>query len=141
MRAKLLGLVCAAGLCLAAGASTAEAGYYGGWNYHPTYQYHYCSYHYTPTSYHYAIYHPTYPRYYYYYNPYRQVYWGRFDREGKPGQQYSQLAEKDQKGRLSEIPESAFPPAGEMPSVPGTTGNARIEVPPAAPTTAPPAGN
>ena len=135
MRLRLLGLLCAATVIFAVADSRAEAGYYGGWNYHPSYNYHYCSYYYTPQHYHYVTYYPSYPRYYYYYNPYRRVYWGRFDREGKPGQQYSLLAEEDRKGRLSEIPESAFPPPGEMPTLPGTTGTARIEVPPAPPQT------
>jgi hypothetical protein len=40
------------------------------------------------------------------------------------------LAEEDRKGTLEEIPESAFPPPGEMPPVPDSTDGARIPPPP-----------
>ena len=131
---KILALMAGATLSLSfGGASDAQAGYYGGWNYYQPYGYHYTSYYYTPSHYHYCIYYPSYPRYVYYYNPYRGVYWGRLDLEGKPGQQYSLLAEKDRKATLSEIPESAFPAPGPMPSVPDTDGRETVEAPPAVP--------
>ena len=136
--AKLLALVGGLALTFAFGAATeAEAGYYTSWNYYPTRSYYYTSYYYTPTQYHYCIHYPSYPRYVYYYNPYSRAYWGRFDLQGKPGKQYSLLAEEDRKSKLSEIPEEAFPEPGAMPTVPGTNSDEPIEVPPAPPKTAP----
>ena len=125
-----------AGLALVSafgGTSTAEAGYYGGWNYYGSRSYYYTSYHYTPSYHHYCVYYPSYPRYVYYYNPYTSSYWGRFDLQGKPGQQYSLLAEKDRKSSLAEIPESAFPAPGAMPAIPGIKNGKAIETPPAPP--------
>jgi hypothetical protein len=98
--------------------------YYGGWNYYPQYGYYYNTYHYQPYenyegyNYHYSIYYPSYPNYVYYYNPYQHQYWGRLDIKGKPGHQYSLLAQQDRKKSLKDIPESAFPEAGKMPPIP-----------------------
>lgn len=138
---KTLAMMLGLGMCFAfAGAKDAEAGYYSSWSYYPTYGYHYSSYYYKPFAaytgykYHYCVYYPSQPRYVYYYNPYTRAYWGRFDLQGKEGAQYSLLADKDRKGKLSEIPESAFPEPGQMPKVPETRGDERIEVPPAPPT-------
>lgn len=101
---------------------------YSSWNYHSTRRYHYRKYYYKPYTsytgyqYHYCIHYPTtvYPRranYVYYYNPTSRTYWGRYDLEKKG---YSMLAEKDRKGKLEDIPESAFPKPGEMPPIPGS---------------------
>ena len=103
----------------------AEAGYHGryyrSWTYYPRYRYHYTKYYYTPTRYHYCMYYPSYStRYVYYYNPYKRVYWGRFDLQGKGDKLYSELATKDRKEKLKDIPDSAFPAAGKMPTVPET---------------------
>ncbi len=105
--------------------SSAQAGYgrqyYGGWSYRPQTTYYYRSYHYKPYNtyngyrYHYCVYYPSRPRYVYYYNPYQQVYWGRYDLEAKG---YSMLAEKDRKGDLEAIPDAAFPKPGAMPALP-----------------------
>jgi len=135
-------VICSAALAIASigmMCGTSDAGYYrqyySGWSY-SSYNYHYCRYYYYPTtyattySYHYVIYYPAQPRYYYYYNPYSQTYWGRYDIEAKG---YSLLAEKDRKGKLEDIPESAFPKPGAMPTVQGTEDNLKMEVPPAAP--------
>ncbi len=133
---KMLAIVFGLGLAFTFGTATeAKAGYYGGWNYYNSYGYHYTTYHYTPTQYHYCIYYPSYPRYVYYYNPYQQVYWGRFDLQGKEGAQYSELADKDKKRSLKEIPESAFPAPGAMPKNPDAVAGS-IPVPPALPANA-----
>lgn len=104
--------------------ATAEARgrqYYGGWSYRPTHRYYYRSYYYKPYAsygrynYHYCVYYPSRPRYVYYYNPYRKVYWGRYDLEQKG---YSLLADEDRKEKLDDIPESAFPEPAEMPAIP-----------------------
>ena len=112
--------------------------YYSSWNRHPTRGYYYRRFYYKPRptyrgySYHYAICYPPsysrrYPndrryssRYVYFYNPHRtrRSYWGRLDLEGKPGAQYSLLAPKDRKGKLEDIPNSAFPKLGLMPKIP-----------------------
>src|SRR5262249_43131505 len=105
--------------------------------YYSTTRYYYRTYYYYPTpvattySYHYAIYYPSQPRYVYYYNPVSQQYWGRFefDANGK-AKGYSLLAEKDRKGKLSDIPESAFPKPAEMPAIPGTTDGEKMAQPP-----------
>jgi hypothetical protein len=103
--------------------------YYGGWSYYPQRTYYYTSYYYKPTptynsyNYHYCIYYPSQPQYVYYYNPYRKVYWGRYDLKAKG---YSQLAEKDQKEDLKAIPETAFPKPGEMPGIPESDGTEKM---------------
>ncbi|MFV0445922.1 MAG: hypothetical protein ACK5Q5_20275 [Planctomycetaceae bacterium] len=123
-------------------ATSAQANgrqYYGNWNFHPQRSYHYCNYYYKPTPtyngyhYHYCIYVPSQPRYIYYYNPHRQVYWGRFDLEGKPGEQYSLLTEENRKKSLADIPESAFPKPAAMPQVPDAEDTVSIDPPPGRP--------
>ena len=98
--------------------------YYSSWNYYPSRGYHYSYYYYKPQpdyasyNHHYCVHYPSQPRYVYYYNPYSQAYWGRFDTEGKDGAQYSLLKQEDRKKTLKEIPESAFPKPASMPGVP-----------------------
>jgi hypothetical protein len=110
--------------------------YYGGIQKHPRANYSYRPYYYKPSPtyagyrHHYAIYVPSQPKHVYFYNPYKKVYWGRcpINTGGQP--QYSLLAEKDRKGNLEEIPESAFPAPGEPPPVPESTDGAKLELPP-----------
>lgn len=125
----------AAALLVSVGdSSTAEAGYYqsySSWNYHPTRSYHYTRYSYAPTvtathSYHYCVCRPSQPRYVYYYNPVKQVYWGRYDTEAKG---YSLLETKDRKAELDDIPESAFPEPGEMPEIPDSDSGEKMNPP------------
>jgi len=136
-------LVLVAGAALLSQAGVAQAGryyrqYYTSWSYYTTTRYYYRTFYYYPTpvsttySYHYAIYYPSQPRYVYYYNPTSQAYWGRFeyDEAGK-AKGYSLLAEKDRKGNLADIPESAFPAPAAMPAIPGTTDGEKMAVPPA----------
>lgn len=114
----------------------AQAGFYSSYSYYPSRGYYYSYYHYKPyptyPSYHrhYVVSFPHSPRYLYYYNPYRKVYWGRYDLEGKG---YCLLSEEHRKQSLKDIPESAFPPPGEMPPVPESTDGSRLEVPPPPP--------
>lgn len=117
-------------LALAASVSTSEAysggyrQYYSSWSYHPSNNYYYTRYYYKPTpvyptySYHYCIHYSSQPRYVYYYNPHARQYWGRFDCEGKEGEQYSLLKPEDRKEKLEDIPEKAFPKPGAMPEIP-----------------------
>jgi hypothetical protein len=139
----LLAAAALAGLTVAGDPPTARANYtyvqyYSGWRYYPSRSYYYSSYYYKPyTEYvgykhHYCIHYPKYPTYVYYYNPYKQTYWGRYDFENKG---YSLLDPKDRKQRLEEIPESAFPEPGEMPRIPESQGGevVRMEPPPALP--------
>ena len=112
-------------------APDAQAGgyrqYYSSWSYHPTHRYYYTRYFYKPTptystySYHYCIHYPSQPRYVYYYNPHARVYWGRFDCEGKPGEQYSLLKPEHRKEKLEDIKEEHFPKPGPMPVIPEAT--------------------
>ncbi|MGE0607600.1 MAG: hypothetical protein AB7O62_10945 [Pirellulales bacterium] len=124
-------------------ASKAEAGgrsYYYGWKYYPRQTYYYTYYYYKPTpsypkyDYHTCVYYPSRPSYVYYYNPVAQQYWGRYDLEQKG---YSLLAPEDRSGKLSDIPESAFPKPASMPEIPDSTDGETIPVPPAPPKDAP----
>ena len=119
-------------LMLTSAASPVQAygrHYYASWSYHNTNSYYYRSYYYKPTpdysiyKYHYCVYYPTQPAYVYYYNPYARVYWGRYDLKAGG---YSLLAEKDRKEQLKDIPDSAFPKPGEMPTIPESADNEKI---------------
>lgn len=114
--------------------------YYSGWRYQPSRRYYVRRYYYKPVStntsysYHYCVYYPSsystrrrYSRYVYFYNPQRRVYWGRFDLEGEPGKQYSLLKKEDQKADLEKIPESAFPSPGQMPFIPESEDQVRMD--------------
>jgi hypothetical protein len=57
-------------------------------------------------------------------------YWGRFDTQGKDGQQYSLLAEKDRKEQLKDIPDWAFPKPGATPQIPEAKDGVALEPPP-----------
>lgn len=110
--------------------------YYSQWQKHPQGKYDYRSYYYKPTptysgyKHHYVVRTPKDPKHVYYYNPYKQKYWGRCpaDHGGKP--LYSRLEEKDQKGNLADIPEKAFPAPAALPPVPESTDGALLDLPP-----------
>jgi len=137
-RSLLLALACAAAF-FAASPQQASANYYTSYVYYPSSGYYYCYYYYKPaptyTGYnsHHCYYYPNYStQYVYYYNPYRRVYWGRYDLKNKG---YSMLAENDRKAKLEDIPDAAFPKPGEMPEIPEAQGTKdRMAAPPAPPT-------
>lgn len=139
---KMLGLVCALAL-VASAATVSVAGYgrqyYSSWSYYPTSNYYYSTYYYQPTTtytgyqYNYCIYYQSQPSYVYYYNPYKQTYWGRLDVNGKPGAQYSLLEDKDRKQKLTDIPETAFPKPAAMPKIPESGDNVAMEPAPKPP--------
>lgn len=126
----------AGGICFLAAAAVYAGGfgqqYYGNWNHYPSRGYHYCSYNYRPYnsypnySHHYCVSYPSSPNYVYYYNPYQGQYWGRCDLTNNT---YSLLAPQDRRATLKEIPETAFPPGGQMPLLPTAVDNGK-EVPP-----------
>ena len=132
-------LVLAVALCglMPAAANAQGRQYYdNSYSYNEINNYYYCQYHYQTApatySYHYVIYYPAHPRYVYYYNPHRRYYWGRYeiDENGK-GKGYSMLEEKDRKEKLTDIPEKAFPKAGDMPPVPeGADAKEKMTPPP-----------
>jgi hypothetical protein len=139
----LHGTLAALALSLAAipagayGASYSYRQYYDTtWTYSPSYGYYYTTYYFQPAvtvttyEYHYCIYYPSQPRYIYYYNPVTQVYWGRYEIGSKGDARYSLLANKDRKKDLKQIPESAFPKPGKMPTIPGAKDGVTIEPPP-----------
>jgi len=105
---------------------------YSPWTYHTGKGYYYCQYYYKPTpdfvgfKHHFCIYRPAQPRYIYYFNPQKQVYWGRYDTEKKG---YSLLADKDRKANLGSIRNGAFQEPGKMPAVPETKGDDRVAEP------------
>lgn len=111
--------------------SSSEAGHYSRWHHRGSYCYSY--YYVTPVRYHHVVHFPSRPRYHYYYNPYRRVYWGRFDTQGEAGKQYSLLAPEDRRENLDDIPESAFPPPGPMPAEPEANDGTTLAIPPAPP--------
>ena len=81
------------------------------------------AYGYSGYRHHYVVYYPSYPTYTYYYNPYRRVYWGRYDFEKKG---YSLLAPEDRKKKLADIPADAFPEPGQMPTIPEADDDVRM---------------
>lgn len=146
MKNLILGLVAASSFCVsdlatesASAAPMARRQYYSSWSYKPQRSYYVSRYNYKPTTsyqsynYHYCVYYPRtystqqrYSRYVYYYNPVRKVYWGRFDLEGKDGEQYSLLKDADRKENLDDIPEKAFPKPSKMPVIPESEDMASI---------------
>jgi len=119
--------------------------YYGGWNKHPTKNYHYRAYYYKPTKdyygykHQYATYWPSYRKtykenYYIYYNPYQKKYWGRVPcyreakYEGKP--YYEILQEADRRPEVKDIPEKAFQKMDKMPNIPESKDEVPMDLPP-----------
>ena len=106
------------------------------WNYNTNYGYYYTNYYFTTTvtqttyEYNYCIYYPSQPTYIYYYNPGTNVYWGRYEIGSKGEHRYSMLEPKDRKKDLKEIPESAFPKPGAMPTIPGSKDDEKMAPPP-----------
>jgi hypothetical protein len=141
MNMKVLGVACLMAFALASSPRPA-ADYYSARQYYATWHkpaqksYYYRTYFYKPAptyagyKHHYVIYFPSRPKYYYFYNPYKKVYWGRCpaDHGGKP--LYSLLAERDRKGNVEEIPESAFPQPAALPPLPESTDGATLDLPP-----------
>ena len=148
MRTRLGLLIMMVAAMAVAGLNSSESNayfgyrqYYSSWSYQPSYNYHYTRYYYKPTptyptyNYHYCVYRPSQPRYVYYYNPHQRQYWGRFDCEGQPGQQYSLLKPEDRKEKLEDIPESAFPKPGAMPAIPEAVDGTKSDGQPIVPIT------
>ena len=134
---KVALLVAAGWTFVGLGADEAKANYYSSYVYYPAGNYYYSYYYYQPYSgysgyqSHHCYYYPSYStRYVYYYNPYRHVFWGRYDLQDKG---YSLLAEQDRKGDLKDIAESAFPKPGEMPGIPDSKDGNKMASPPAPP--------
>ncbi|MFN4261161.1 MAG: hypothetical protein ACK4RK_17875 [Gemmataceae bacterium] len=115
------------------GNAAAYRQYYSGWSYYPSRSYYYRTYYYKPYAtypdykYHYCVYYPTTPNYVYYYNPVSNQYWGRYDLKAKG---YSMLEAKDRKANVKDIPESAFPKPGKMPSIPDSEDAVAMDAPP-----------
>jgi hypothetical protein len=111
------GSIVAACLFMAPGVAEAKSytGSYSKVHAGQGYSYRYFNY-YSPRAkehkYHFAVYHPAHPRYVYFYNPTTKKYWGRYDLKACG---YSMLAEEDRKPTIGEIPECAFPKAGQIP--------------------------
>jgi hypothetical protein len=108
--------------------------YYGAWEHRRNYSYR--TYYYKPTTtyagyrHHYVVSYPSDHQHYYYYNPYKRSFWGRCDAysEGQP--YYSRLPEEYQRPTLAEIPQSAFPAPGPLPSIPEAQDGSRLDLPP-----------
>ena len=137
--ARKIAIACliAAGTLLARPAGAAEPlrQYYTAWTFHAERGYWYRTLHFKPEPgylgyrHHYCIHYVSQPQYVYFYDPYDKVYWGRFDVRGMPGEQFSVLDPEDRRERLSDVPADAFPPEGEIPTLPGATDDMRIMTP------------
>jgi hypothetical protein len=141
MKLRIVSIVAVLALTAAAGVTawasySAPRQYYTGWNKSPKQSYYYRDYYYKPADdyagykHQYVMYYPEKPKHYYYYNPYKKAYWGRCPVQTYGKGQYSELAEKDRKASLSDIPEEAFPAPGAMPHVPGATDGVAMDLPP-----------
>jgi len=132
------GLVAAACLGGLSRADThSQRQYYSGWHKHPSYTYHYRHYYYKPTptysgyKHHYVIYHPHKPDHLYFYNPYKKQYWGRCPVRHQGREAYEVLDERDRKGNLEEIEETAFGKGRKgNPPIPESSDGAILDQPP-----------
>jgi hypothetical protein len=137
--------VSALSIYLTPSAQAADYGrqYYSGYRYYPEQGYYYRHFYYKPEAdyygyqHHYCISYPHSPQYTYYYNPYSQQYWGRYDCHAKG---YSLLAKADRKPILAQIPEKAFPKPGPLPVIPESKDGLQLLAPPLDNPTAPPPG-
>jgi hypothetical protein len=110
--------------------------FYSGWQKHPRHNYFVRNYHFKPRPtfsgyrHHHVLFFPNKPTHVYFYNPHKKQFWGRCP-VGQQGEgKYSLLAEKDRKGSLSEIPESAFPEPGPVPTIPEAEDKEPLDLPP-----------
>jgi hypothetical protein len=76
---------------------------------------------------HYLIYYASKPRYYFFFDPYKRLYWGRYDRQAGG---YSGLPAADQRSEVSQIKEAAFQPPAAMPPIPESKDSVPIAGPP-----------
>jgi hypothetical protein len=97
--------------------------YYRDYYYKPSVDY--CGY-----KHHYVMFYPSHPNYYYFFNPYKQAFWGRCPCECHGQEQYSLLPEQFRKPDLAQIPETAFPPMTQMPPVPDSKDGEKLDLPP-----------
>ena len=108
--------------------------YYGSWHKPPRGNYFYRGYYFKPHAgysgyrHHYVVLFADRPRHCYFYNPYTKQYWGRCStfHEGKA--EYSHLPPAAQRGKIAEIPETAFPPPGELPAIPDSKDGANLDL-------------
>lgn len=116
-------------------APFANRQYYGAWQKSQR-GFHFRPYYYKPTPnfvgfrHHFVIHTPSRPKHLFFYNPRSKKFWGRCPTETNGKAAYSLLAEKDRKGDLAEIPESAFPEPGELPPVPDSSDGLLLDLPP-----------
>lgn len=137
MGSLALGL-CGAATAFAQGGYGAPRQYYSDWHRPPQGNYAVRNYYCKPTpdyvgyQVHEVRQFPQKPGYNYYVNPKTGQYWGRcpIETHGKPA--YSLLKPEDRKADLNQIPESAFPPPGKMPPIPGSDPKegANLDLPP-----------
>jgi hypothetical protein len=96
--------------------------FFGSWHKHPK-GFSYRPYYYKPHQqfvgfkHHYVIHFQQRPHHNYFYNPYKQQFWGRCPTETNGEASYSLLAERDRGGDINKIAESAFPKPGKMPPI------------------------
>lgn len=108
--------------------------YYSSWQHHPTQSFHFRKHYHKPTPnfngyrHHYVVYYPQRPQHLYFYNPYKKQFWGRCPVSSNGKGEYSLLAEKDRKGSIDDIPESAFPALAAVPPVPGSSDSLPLDL-------------
>ena len=110
--------------------------YYSDYTYVPSHGYGYRTYYFKPTpsyagyKHHYVIYPKNDPHHGYYYNPEKQVYWGRCPSQCHGQPLYSLLRPVHRKPALNAIPPNQFPKPGPLPAIPGAKDNTTLDLAP-----------
>lgn len=117
----------------AAGAEPRQ--HYGPWEKNAKHYFH-REYYFKPTpksnyEVHHVVWYPAKPQYYYYWNPAKQVFWGRAPVLSAFGcyPVYSMLAPEDRKPEIKDIPETAFPKATTPPTLAEAAGVEKVKTP------------
>ncbi len=111
--------------------------FYGAWQKHQKFGYHFRPYYYKPTpsfngfKHHYVIHHPSRPLHHFFFNPYKKLYWGRCPAKRDDGVgRYSLLPVEARKGSLKDIKEADFPELGDVPPIPESEDGEPMDLPP-----------
>ena len=108
---------------------------YSNWSYDNSHGYYYCTCNFRGNdgcwNKYYCIYNSCYGNSVYYYNPQKQLYWGRYDVASKG---FSTLGEGDQHGTIAELPQDRFSAPVAQLAIPGGANNQQMIAPPGLPT-------
>jgi hypothetical protein len=108
---------------------------YSNWTYDNSHGYYYCTCNFRGQdggfNKYYCIYNSSYGNCVYYYNPQKQMYWGRYDVASKG---FSTLGDADQHGTIAELPQDRFSAPVAQLAIPGGANNQQMIAPPGLPT-------